>query len=201
MKFIHRGHVGVLLLAVATPGLAWPVETPQGSNTPATASDDTGNGQPNPTPAKDKKTTSDLDSVQVTGKAVGFTNTVIPKDELKFEPPLSSVTDAVNMAPGVNITQGGVFDSDDYSTGITLRGFTQDQLGFTIDGLPNGSAGYAGGSKPNRFLDSENLASATVSQGTADIGSPSLQALGGTLSYQSNDPKSEAGVRVDQSIG
>ncbi|NII10783.1 TonB-dependent receptor [Oleiagrimonas sp. C23AA] len=154
-------------------------------------------------PADDNKTkgTTELETVQVSGRAVGFTNTAVPVQITKFQPPLSSVTDAVNFAPGVNITQGGVFDSDDYSTGITLRGFTQDTLGFTIDGLPNGSAGYGGGAKPNRFLDSENLAEATVSQGTADIGSPSAQALGGTLSYVSSDPRNDAGLRVDQSIG
>lgn len=198
MKFIHRGHVGLLLLAAATPGFALATDTPQGDGATSPTNDASGTGQP---ATNDKKSASDLDTVQVTGKAVGFTNTEIPKDVLKFEPPLSSVTDAVNMAPGVNITQGGVFDSDDYSTGITLRGFTQDQLGFTVDGLPNGNAGYGGGAKPNRFLDPENLSSASVSQGTADIGSPSLQALGGTLSYMSNDPNKDAGVRVDQSIG
>lgn len=151
--------------------------------------------------SKTSAKTEQLNAVQVSGRAVGFTNTAVPIAITKFQPPLSSVTDAVNFAPGVNVTQGGVFDSDDYSTGITLRGFTQDTLGFTVDGLPNGSAGYAGGAKPNRFLDSENLAGATVSQGTADIGSPSAQALGGTLSYVSSDPKNDAGVRVDQSIG
>jgi iron complex outermembrane receptor protein len=151
--------------------------------------------------SKSANTSKQLEAVQVSGRSVGFTNTVVPKEITQFQPPMSSVTDAVNMAPGVNITQGGVFDSDDYSTGITMRGFTQDTLGFTIDGLPNGSASYGGGSKPNRFLDSENLESATVSQGTADIGSPSLQALGGTLSYVSSDPKSTAGLRVDQSLG
>jgi len=202
MKFIHRGHIGLLLLATTTPTLAMAIERSTSDVTPQLSQEDHSDAAP-PKPANDHEgpRASQLDTVQVTGKAVGFTNTQIPKDVLKFEPPLSSVTDAVNMAPGVNITQGGVFDSDDYSTGITLRGFTQDQLGFTIDGLPNGSAGYGGGSKPNRFLDSENLGAASVSQGTADIGSPSLQALGGTLSYVSNDPAKVAGVRVDESIG
>ncbi len=142
-----------------------------------------------------------MSTVVVTGQAVSFTNNVLPPRMLKFQAPLSSVVDAVNVLPGVNVTPGGVFDSDVWSFGITLRGFTQNQLGFTIDGLPNGATNYSGGTLPNRFLDPENLGQITVSQGTADISSPSDQALGGTLNYQSNDPAMKPGVRVDYSSG
>ncbi len=142
-----------------------------------------------------------LSSVVVTSQAVSFTNNVLPPVMLKFQAPLSSVVDAVNVLPGVNVTPGGVFDSDVWSFGITLRGFTQNQLGFTIDGLPNGATDYSGGTLPNRYLDPENLRRITVSQGTADISSPSDQALGGTLNYYSNDPSMKRHLRIDYSTG
>lgn len=148
-----------------------------------------------------KARTKELDTVVVSGAAVAFTNNELPPVLLKFSAPLTSVVDVVNLLPGVNVTPGGVFDSDDWSMGITMRGFTQDQLGFTIDGLPNGATSYGGGAKPNRFLDPENLRGVSISQGTSDIGSPSTQALGGTLNYQSIDPADTRNVRVDYSTG
>jgi len=142
-----------------------------------------------------------LEAVVVTGQAVSFTNNVLPPELTKLAAPLTSVVDAVNLLPGVNVTPGGVFGSDDWSVGITMRGFTQDQLGFTVDGLPNGATSYGGGAKPNRFLDSENMRSVSVSQGTADISSPSNQALGGTINYESIDPSMKRGVAINYSTG
>jgi len=149
----------------------------------------------------DSLKTKTLEAVVVSGHSVAFTNNELPPVLLKFSAPLTSVVDAVNLLPGVNVTPGGVFDSDDWSMGITMRGFTQDQLGFTVDGLPNGATSYGGGAKPNRFLDPENLRTVIVSQGTSDISSPSTQALGGTLNYESIDPSTTRNVRIDYSTG
>jgi hypothetical protein len=42
-----------------------------------------------------------------------------------------------------------------------MRGFnvglSEQQIGMTIDGLPNGNSNYGGGSKANRYIDFENL--------------------------------------------
>ncbi len=142
-----------------------------------------------------------LEAVVVTGQPVSFTNNELPPVLTKLSAPLSSIVDAVNLLPGVNVTPGGVFGSDDWSVGITMRGFTQGQLGFTVDGLPNGATSYGGGAKPNRFLDSENMRTVSVSQGTADIASPSSQALGGTINYESIDPSMTRALAINYSTG
>jgi iron complex outermembrane recepter protein len=38
-----------------------------------------------------------------------------------------------------------------------------------VDGIPNGNSSYGGGSKANRYIDTENLKSVTVSQGTGGV--------------------------------
>ena len=67
--------------------------------------------------------------------------------------------DLVNALPGVHVGQGDAYGSDDYTTVVNMRGFVIDradqQIGITIDGIPNGGSAYAGGSKANRYLDSE----------------------------------------------
>ena len=42
-----------------------------------------------------------------------------------------------------------------------MRGYSinlnEQQLGMTIDGIPNGGSNYGGGTKANRLLDGENM--------------------------------------------
>ncbi|MCL1498404.1 phospholipase domain-containing protein [Xanthomonas nasturtii] len=75
------------------------------------------------------------------------------------------------------------------------------QIGTTIDGVPNGGSAYGGGSKANRFIDLPDLETVEVSQGTADIASRSNEALGGTLNYLTSEPRDTQRVRVIGGIG
>lgn len=119
--------------------------------------------------------------------------------------PVSSVNAAIDDLPGVFVGEGDSYGFDDWSTSIIIRGFqnslSQQELGMTVDGLPNGNSNYGGGAKPNRFIDTANLAGVEVSQGTADIGSLSNEALGGTLNYITQDPLDESRMRLSGSIG
>ncbi|MBA3056117.1 MAG: TonB-dependent receptor, partial [Sphingomonadales bacterium] len=94
---------------------------------------------------------------------------------------------------------------DDWSTAYSVRGYQtnldQQQVGITIDGLPNGGSNYGGGAKANRYVDTMNLATVNVSQGTADIASLSNEALGGTLDFVTSDPLDERRVRASGSLG
>ena len=91
---------------------------------------------------------------------------------------------------------GGGFDST-----INMRGFSKDNIGFSIDGIPNGRTTLGGGAVPNRFLDTSNLAGIDVSQSAGVIGSPSRQSLVGHINYITQDPESEKGARFDFSLG
>lgn len=194
---------GLVMLALLAPAALAHTGSDANSNG-STAATAEGATAANARDGKRSSKTADsktLQAVVVTGQAVSFTNNELPPVLTKLSAPLTSVVDAVNLLPGVNVTPGGVFGSDDWSVGITMRGFTQGQLGFTVDGLPNGATSYGGGSKPNRFLDSENMRAVSVSQGTADIGSPSSQALGGTINYESIDPAMTPELAINYSTG
>jgi iron complex outermembrane receptor protein len=81
-----------------------------------------------------------------------------------------------------------------------MRGFVANrdraQIGTTIDGLPNGGSLYAGGAMANRYIDTLDLKTIEVSQGTADISSRSNEALGGTLNFLTSDPLGESRLRL-----
>ena len=86
-----------------------------------------------------------------------------------------------------------------------MRGFqvtiSEAQIGTTIDGFPNGTSDYFSGAKANRFIDPMNLGGVEVSQGTADIASRSVEALGGTFNYLTDDPAAERTYTASSTIG
>lgn len=149
-----------------------------------------------PVSAADKQESeSTMEEVTVVAKKLSHANHVIESSMIKQQSPASSILAVMDNLPGISINEGDAFGGDDWSTSITMRGFTidgnQQQLGMTIDGIPNGGSNYGGGAKANRYLDSENMRTIEVSQGTSDISSASLEALGGTFNFVSADPAFE----------
>ncbi|HEY9041009.1 MAG TPA: TonB-dependent receptor [Rheinheimera sp.] len=148
---------------------------------------------------------SDIEVLSVVGKRVSYANNSTDNNSKQLQPAIGNVLDLVDALPGVNVGQGDAFGGDDYTTTISLRGFVIDradqQLGITVDGVPNGGSAYAGGSKANRYLDSENTQYVEVGQGSADIASASLDALGGTLNFVSNNPLADKGAKAAYSSG
>jgi len=150
-------------------------------------------------------TAGDFEEIIVSARKTTFANNATDPVMLDQEPDAASVLSVIDNLPGIFVSEGGTFGSDDWSTSLSVRGFTvslsEQQIGMTIDGLPNGNSNYGGGAKANRYIDSENLARAIVSQGTADIASPSHEALGGTIDFQTSNPLEERRVWAGLSFG
>lgn len=153
----------------------------------------------------DNSEVTTLDQVQVVGKATTYSKTAVTKETLDRQFAMGSVNDVLNELPGVIVTEADAFGSSDWGTQISMRGFVTNrddqQIGMTIDGVPNGGSAYGGGSKANRFIDMLDLETVEVSQGTADIASRSNEALGGTLNYLTGDPLEEQRVRIALGYG
>ena len=135
-----------------------------------------------------------------------FATNVVAEPMIAQQAAITSVLAVVDNLPGVSIQEGDSYGFDDWSSSITMRGFQvlQDeaQIGTTIDGFPNGTSDYwSGGSKANRFVDTANMGSVEVSQGTADVASRSIEALGGTFHFSTADPKREAAYTASVTLG
>ena len=118
---------------------------------------------------------------------------------------ITGVTSVVDNLPGVSIQEGDGYGFDDWSSNVAVRGFqvsiNEAQIGTTIDGIPNGTSDYWSGSKANRLIDPMNLGGVEVSQGTADIASRSIEALGGTFNFTTDDPAADRTYTVSTTIG
>ena len=131
----------------------------------------------------------------VAEKPRSFASNVVAVPMLLQQSNITSVTSVVDNLPGVSIQEGDAYGFDDWSSNVAVRGFqvtiSEAQIGTTIDGFPNGTSDYFSGAKANRFIDPMNLGGVEVSQGTADIASRSVEALGGTFNYLTDDPAAE----------
>ncbi len=146
-----------------------------------------------------------LEEIVVTATSRTYNNSVVTEQMTHQQTPLTSALAVIDNLPGVSIQEGNTFGFDDWSTTISVRGFQvsldEQQIGITIDGIPNGNSNYGGGAKANRYIDTGNLLGVQVSQGTADIASKSNEALGGTLNFLTQGPDTAKRLRVVGTIG
>ena len=101
--------------------------------------------------------TTDLEEVVIVSRATTYANNEIT-DSMKLQnSSITSINNLIDNLPGVSVHEGDAFGFDDWSTAITVRGFqtnlAEQQVGSTIDGLPNGNSNYGGGAKANRYID------------------------------------------------
>jgi len=134
-----------------------------------------------------------------------FARNVVAEPMMMQQSNITGVTSVVDNLPGVSVQEGDAYGFDDWSSNVAVRGFqvtiNEAQIGTTIDGFPNGTSDYWSGSKANRFIDPMNLGGVEVSQGTADIASRSVEALGGTFDYLTDDPAAERTYTATTTIG
>ena len=115
------------------------------------------------------------EEVVAVGQPIAQANNVTSDSMKDQQSSLSSVLGTVDNLPGISISEGDTFGSDDWSTTISMRGYSinlnEQQLGITVDGIPNGGSNYGGGTKANRLLDAENMQGIEVYQGAGAISS------------------------------
>lgn len=105
--------------------------------------------------------------------------------------------------PGANFTSTDAFGLDTYGNTFYVRGFTQMQIGATLDGTPLGTQGFinSNGVSITQAMIQDDLAGMSMSQGAGALDSFSTQNLGGAMTYTSSDPKDKAGGKVSQTFG
>ena len=168
------------------------------------ASDDDKGSPAADTSAATNKDPKQLEAVSVI--APGETRQVqsIGIDEIvRQQTPGTSALKALDKLPGVQFQSADPWGAYEWSTQITLHGFDQSRLGFTLDGIPLGTMGYGvtDGLQVTRAITSENLATVELAQGAGALGTASNTNLGGTVQFYSADPDMKAGVRFNQVMG
>ncbi|GAA0724771.1 TonB-dependent receptor [Dokdonella soli] len=144
-----------------------------------------------------------LDTISVVGQ--GETRQVqrVSQGDSTVLPPGASPLKVLDKLPGVHFESADPFGNYEWSTRISLRGFNQYRLGFTLDGIPLGDMSYGNnnGLHISRALIAENLGGTELAEGIGALGTASTSNLGGAVQFISADPLRQYGVRVAQTIG
>ncbi|MGB0372940.1 MAG: TonB-dependent receptor [Opitutales bacterium] len=115
--------------------------------------------------------------------------------------PGTSPEKMLDKIPGVNVVTRDPFGFYEFGNDVRVRAFNLQNIGVTLDGMPNGNNSARYGTPIGRMLDTDNLATIKVSQGAGDVATPAYQALGGSLQYFSVDPEKEMGATLKAAYG
>ena len=124
-------------------------------------------------------------------------------DLLQQAPPGSSPIAVLAHLPSVEVTKSDPYGAYEWALRINVRGFNQNQLGFTLDDVPLGDMSYGNlnGLHISRAIIDEGLGHVVVSQGTGSLAVASNSNLGATVQFYSSDPTDKRRFDVQQTFG
>ena len=109
--------------------------------------------------------------------------------------PGTSPIKVLSKLPGVNYQAADAFGAYEWAVRISMRGFNQNQLGFTLDDVPLGDMSYGNhnGMHISRAIINENIGKTELSQGAGTLETASSNNLGGTIKFYSATPSDTFG--------
>lgn len=143
-----------------------------------------------------------MDTVEIatrrTRSAVAMSNS----DMQKILPGINPLK-ALQTLPGVSFQTADPWGNNEQNLSLFVHGFSGQQLGYTMDGVPLGDQQYGNynGLSPQRALISENVRRVILSTGAGDLATASTSNLGGTIETFSSDPLSQRGATLQQTFG
>ncbi len=153
-----------------------------------------------------------VEDVVVTGRrtseatlAIGtdqVANTIsITREALLSAPAGVSGLKMLEGLPGFNVQANDALGLYEFGNSVSVRAFNFQQIGFVLDGAPMGRSDQFGGSPIFRYVENENLARVTASQGAGDVTQPSYASLGPIVRYVTIDPAETFGVAATLTTG
>lgn len=110
---------------------------------------------------------------------------------------------AIETLPGVLLETADPWGNNEQNESLFVHGFSTQQLGYTLDGVPLGDQQYGNynGLSVSRAISSENVGRVNLSSGAGGLGVASTSNLGGAIETFSRDPSHEFGVNLRQTVG
>ncbi len=158
----------------------------------------------NPPPVADTPPAADSAPASVEIKARKTRSAVaLSHDAIEAILPGTNVLKALHALPGVSFQTADPWGNNEQNLSLFIHGFSGQQLGYTLDGVPLGDQQYGNynGLSPQRAIISENVASVLLSSGAGDLATASTSNLGGTIETFSSDPRAQASTRVAHTLG
>ena len=145
----------------------------------------------------------DLNEIVVTATKTTRSSVSIGAVEVQKLLPGISPLKAIETLPGVVFETSDPWGNNEQNESLVIHGFTTQQLGYTLDGVPLGDQQYGNynGLSTSRAVTSENVARVELGSGAGSLGVASTSNLGGAIETYSSDPANVFGVDVRQTGG
>jgi len=145
--------------------------------------------------ARSRPTGGGLIKKQTDAKSVS----TVSQTYIANQAPIQNAYQYVNLTPGALVSTTDPFGLST-SFSINIHGLGQDELGYTLEGMPLNDIGYYT-AYPSQFIDSENIDEVSLAQGSADLDSPVISEAGGLMKITMLDPSLHPGGSADFSAG
>ena len=154
-------------------------------------------------PAQPAAAASDATEVVVYGHGQSRQTQAVTGGEITPMAAGTSPLKGLDKLPGVTFQSADPFGAYEWSTRISVRGFNQNQMGFTLDGVTLGDMSYGNynGLHISRAIINEDVARVDLSQGAGSLDSATSSNMGGTLKFTSRDPSKDMGGELDGTVG
>ncbi len=146
--------------------------------------------------AETAATSSDgIDEIVVMGRGETRQVQTIQAVDILAAAPGTSPIKILSKLPGVNFQSADAFGAYEWAVRISVRGFNQNQLGFTLDDIPLGDMSYGNhnGMHISRAIINEMIGKTELSQGAGTLETASSNNLGGTIKFYSDKPSDTFG--------
>ncbi len=159
--------------------------------------------QQSATDPRPSEESTNRDQIVVTATRTTRSSVELGAAEIQKVLPGANPVKAIQTLPGVQFETEDPWGNNEQNISLFVHGFNQNQLGFTMDGVPLGDQSYGNynGLTPQRAVISENVARVRLTAGAADLGTASASNLGGGIETYSSDPAATMGVRFAQTLG
>lgn len=144
-----------------------------------------------------------VEEVVVTGIPETRSTVALETAQIQRVLPGASPLKAIQFLPGVVYRTADPWGNNEQNLSLFVHGFSTQQLGFTLDGVPLGDQQYGNynGLSVSRAVSSENVGRVTLSSGAGSLGVASTSNLGGAIETFSRDPSTERTLNVRGTYG
>jgi hypothetical protein len=145
----------------------------------------------------------DVETIVVTSQKTTRSSVVISGQEAQKLLPGISPLKAIETLPGVVYETADPWGNNEQNESLVIHGFTTQQLGYTMDGVPLGDQQYGGynGLSVSRAVISENVSRTDLESGAGSLGVASTSNLGGAIETYSSDPSQTRAIDLRQTFG
>jgi iron complex outermembrane receptor protein len=145
----------------------------------------------------------DLQAIVVTATRATRSSVAIGSVEAQKVLPGISPLKAIETLPGVVYETADPWGNNEQNESLVIHGFTTQQLGYTLDGVPLGDQQYGNynGLSVSRAITSENVARVELASGAGALGVASTSNLGGVIETYSSDPAKALGLDLRETGG